>query len=195
MNHEPHKFDPARAQQLESPDRQGFLPNERVLALLGLGGQEAAVVYYGAGSGVLTVPLAQRLMHGVVHAVEESPQMMQLLRQKIEDAELRNVRPHLIEDNTVPLERAVADRILAVNLLHEVIGETALEEMHRLLAPDGFLLAVDWRKDVEREVGPPREVVLTPQEARRVLETAGFRVTLVEAGFPYHFALLARPAD
>lgn len=195
MNHEPHKFDPARAQQLESPERQEFLPNEQVLDLLGLSGQEAAVVDYGAGSGVLTVPLAQRLMHGVVYAVEESPQMMQLLQQKIEDTELHNVRLHLIKDNRVPLERAVADRILAVNLLHEVIGETALEEMYRLLAPDGFLLIVDWRKDVEREVGPPREVVLTLQEARQMLETAGFRVTFVEASFPYHFTLLARPAD
>jgi ubiquinone/menaquinone biosynthesis C-methylase UbiE len=195
LNHEPHKFDPACAQQLESPERQEFLPNEQVLDLLELGGQEAAVVDYGAGSGVLTIPLAKRLMHGVVHAVEESPQMMQLLRQKIEDTELRNVRLHLIEDNRVPLERAVADRILAVNLLHEVIGETALEEMYRLLAPDGFLLVVDWRKDVEREVGPPREVVLTPQEGRRMLETAGFGVTFVEAGFPYHFTLLARLAD
>ena len=195
MNHKPHKFNLARAQQLEGPERQVFLPNEQVLDLLELSGQEAAVVDYGAGSGVLTVPLAQRLRHGVVHAVEESPQMMQLLRQKIEDTNLRNVRLHLIKDNRVPLERAVADRILAVNLLHEVIGETALEEMYRLLAPDGFLLVVDWRKDVEREVGPPREVVLTPQEGRQMLETAGFRVTFVEAGFPYHFTLLARPAD
>ena len=73
MNHEPHRFAPARAQQLESPERQEFLSNEQVLDLLELGGQEAAVVDYGAGSGILAVPLAQRLMHGVVHAVEESP--------------------------------------------------------------------------------------------------------------------------
>lgn len=194
MNHKPHKFDPARAHQLESPERQAFLPNNQVLDLLELSGKEA-VVDYGAGSGVLTIPLAQRLLHGVVHAVEENPQMMQVLQQKIEDTNLYNVRLHLIKDNRVPLERTVADRILAVNVLHEVIGETALKEMYRLLTPDGFLLVVDWRKDVAREVGPPREVVLTPQEGQQMLETAGFIATFVEAGFPYHLTLLARPAD
>lgn len=194
MNHKPHKFNPARAQRLESPERQAFLPNKQVLDLLELSGKEA-VVDYGAGSGVLTIPLAERLMHGVVHAVEENPQMMQVLQQKIEDTNLHNIRLHLIKDNRVPLERAVADRILAVNVLHEVIGETALEEMHHLLTPDGFLLVVDWRKDVEREVGPPREVVLTPHEGQQMLETAGFIATFVEAGFPYHFTLLARSAD
>jgi hypothetical protein len=38
----------------------------------------------------------------------------------------------VIAGNHVPLSDGFAQRILAVNLLHEVRGEPALTEMHRL---------------------------------------------------------------
>ena len=42
-----------------------------------------------------------------------------------------------IASNRVPEpDGAAADRVLAVNLLHEIRGERALEEMRRLLGPD-----------------------------------------------------------
>lgn len=195
MNRRPHKFDPSRAEQLERPERQDFLPNDRVLDLLELRGAET-VVDYGAGSGVLTVPLARRLERGMVRAVDESPEMVEKLRERIKESGVRNGIIHLIEQNRVPLGDGVADRILTVNLLHEVIGETALAEMRRLLSPNGLLLVVDWRGDVEREIGPPANVSLSPAEATELLEAAGFSVTPVrDTGFPYHFALLARSAN
>lgn len=190
MSREPHKFDPKRAEQLDRPERQEFLPNEKVLDLLGLRGDET-VVDYGTGSGTLTVPLAARLPRGVVHAVDESSEMVALLRERLEVANLQNVVPHEIRNNKVPLEEGAADRILAVNLLHEVIGETALDEMRRMLAPDGLLLVVDWRGDIERESGPPKDVTFSPEAGREMIEAAGLVATPVpEAGFPYHFALL-----
>lgn len=194
MERRPHKFDPANAGRLDSPERGEFLPSGRVLDLLSLRGNET-VVDYGAGSGVLTVPLGERLMGGTVHAVDESPRMLDLLRERLDGTGLANVRVHRIAENAVPLNDDAANRILAVNLLHEVIGEGALAEMRRLLAPDGLLLVVDWRGDVEREPGPPLEVSLSTEEGRRMLEEAGFEVEdrTGESGFPYHFALLARP--
>jgi cyclopropane fatty-acyl-phospholipid synthase-like methyltransferase len=89
--------------------------------LLALRGSET-VVDYGAGSGGVAVVVAGRLPDGTVHAVDESPEMVELLTERLDATDLRNVRPHLIKDNRVDLESGVADRILAVNLLHEVIG-------------------------------------------------------------------------
>lgn len=190
----PHKFDPSRAARLEDPGRQEFLPNGRVLELLELSGSET-VVDYGAGSGVLTVELARALPRGVVHAVEESPEMFGLLEKRVSDSGLGNVHVHEIRENRVPLQDGHADRVLAVNLLHEVVGEGALAEMRRLLKPDGLLLVVDWRSDVDREEGPPQHVTYDPDSARRTLEEAGFETATVSGSeFPYHLALLARPA-
>lgn len=189
----PHKFDPARAEILGHPERQEFLPNGRVLDLLSLDGAET-VVDYGAGSGVLTLPLARRVPEGKVHAVDESPEMLRLLSKNLSGGnQSSNVVTHLIEGNQVPLEDGVADRVLAVNLLHEVLGERALGEMRRLLAPNGFLLVADWRGDVESELGPPRSVTLDPEEGLKMLEAAGFEVEHVtDHSFPYHFVLRAR---
>lgn len=191
---EPHKFDPSRASRLEDPDRQRFLPNGRVLELLELSGSET-VVDYGAGSGVLTVELGRALPHGIVHAVEESPRMFELLEERISGSGLGNARPIEIRGNRVPLPDGSADRVLAVNLLHEVVGEGALGEMHRLLKPEGSLLVVDWRADVDREEGPPKHVTFSPEEARGMLEASGFASEPVpEGAFPYHLVLIARKA-
>jgi SAM-dependent methyltransferase len=141
----PHKFDPARAKVLGRPELQKFLPDDRILDLLRLEGSET-VVDYGAGSGILTLPLARRLPRGIVHAVDESPEMVRLLTENLSGAcRPPNVAAHTIEGNRVPLQDGVVDRVLAVNLLHEVLGEGTLGEMRRLLAPDGFLLVADWR--------------------------------------------------
>lgn len=192
---EPHKFDPSRASRLEDPERQRFLPNGRVLELLELSGAET-VVDYGAGSGVLSAELGRALPRGEVHAVEESPEMFRMLEEKISASGLGNVRPLKISGNRVPLPDACADRVLAVNLLHEIVGESALEEMRRLLKPGGTLLVVDWRSDVEREEGPPRRVTFDPEGARDMLEEAGFAPRLVAEGeFPYHLSLVARKPD
>ncbi len=159
--------------------------------LLALEGAET-VVDYGAGSGVVTVVVAERLLEGVVHAVDESPEMLEHLTGRLAGADLQNVVTHLIKDNSVDLESDSVDRVLAVNLLHEVIGEGALSEMRRLLKPDGFLLVADWRSDVSRETGPPSDVSLSPREGRRLLEEAGFDVAAADVDFPYHFVFVAR---
>jgi len=40
-----------------------------------------------------------------------------------------------------------------------MVGEMVLVEMRRMLSPDGLRLVVGWRGDVERESGPPKEVL------------------------------------
>ncbi|MGB3683356.1 MAG: class I SAM-dependent methyltransferase [Rubrobacteraceae bacterium] len=192
MDRKPHKFDPAKAARLDLPERQQILPSDRLVDLLELRGAES-VVDYGAGSGVVTVVLAERLPEGVVYAVDESPEMVEHLTERLAATDLRNVVAHLIEGNEIDLESDTVDRILAVNLLHEIIGEGALPEMRRLLKPEGFLLIADWRSDVSRDTGPPAGVSLSPREGRSLLEEAGFSVDTVDANFPYHFVFVARP--
>ena len=177
---------------MDGPERQQILPSDRLVDLLALKGSET-VLDYGAGSGVVTVVISERLTDGIVHAVDESPEMVEHLTERLAGSGPQNVATHLIKDNKVELESGSVDRILAVNLLHEVIGEGALAEMRRLLKTDGFLLVADWRSDIQRDMGPPADVSLSPQEGQTLLEEAGFSVITTDADFPYHFVFVARP--
>ena len=188
-----HKFDPARADRLDAPERDAYLPDAPLLDLLGLRGEET-VVDYGAGTGRLAIAVRAYLgAGGRVIAVEENEEMLARLRERVA-ATGTPVETVAIASNRVPEPDGGGDRGLAVNLLHEVRGERALEEMRRLLGPDGVLLVADWERgrDADRGLGPPDEILYSEEEAAAELERAGFEVER-RNGFRYHFVLLARP--
>ena len=189
MSRDPKKFDPARAHMLDAPERERYLPTEALVALLALRGDEL-VVDYGAGTGRLVHAVAQRVAAGgELVAVEESEEMFERLAAQI--AEVDNARAVVISGNRVPLADGSAQRILAVNLLHEVRGETALDEMRRLLAPGGFLLAVDWERGRDRDGGPPDELLYTAAEAATELALAGLATLILDE---QHELAHARPS-
>ncbi len=187
------KFDPARADQLDAPERDTYLPNAPLLALLELRGGET-VLDYGAGTGRLAIAVRTALgAGGRVIAVDENEEMVARLRERIVAAGAQ-VETTPIESNRVPEPDGAVDRVLAVNLLHEVHGERTLEEMRRLLAPDGLLLVADWERgrEPERALGPPDEILYSEQEAAAELERAGFEVER-HTGQRWHFMLVGRP--
>lgn len=190
LDRDPKKFDPGNAAALDAPEREDFLPSSALVALLELAGSET-VVDYGAGTGTVSAAVAAALDGGRVLAVDESDVMLDRLRSRSLGS---GVVPLLIKNNATGLPAGIAARVVAVNLLHEVRGETALREMRRLLSADGFLLMVDWRRGVERSFGPPDELLYSRAEAQDELREAGFRSEPLEVDFPFHFALRAYPA-
>ena len=184
---DPKKFDPARADVLDGPEREAYLPTTELIDLLELEGVER-VVDYGAGTGRLSLAMARALGEGArVVAVEESNEMFERLSTRV--AGVPRLEAVLIGGNRVPLEDGWAQRILVLNVLHEVRGETALAEMRRLLAPGGFVLAVDWERGRDRDFGPPDDVLYSREEAESELREAGLRADPVNAALPYHFAV------
>lgn len=189
--HPSRKFDPARADVLDSAARDEFLPDHVLVDLLELRGQET-LLDYGAGTGRVALAAAAALPQGRVIAVDESPEMVTRLQVRTQSS--ANIEVLQISGNHVPLADATVDRILAINLLHEVRGESALSEMLRLLRPDGVLLAVDWDRERPSEPGPPTEHRYSAGEAQQELAIAGFSAERVASALPYHFVLRARPA-
>ncbi|QEC48246.1 class I SAM-dependent methyltransferase [Baekduia soli] len=188
---DPKKFDPARAHVLDAPERERYLPTDALVALLDLQGDEI-VVDYGAGTGRITIPAAHLLRDGGrVVAVDSSDEMLGHLR--LRTTGNPNVTALHVADDAVPLPDASVDRVIAVNLLHEVRGERALAEMRRLLKPSGFTLVVDWERGRRRDIGPPDELLYDADGACRALGVVGLRATVAPIDLPYHFALLAIP--
>lgn len=184
---DPKKFDPARAHLLDAPEREAYLPDAALVSMLELAGTET-VVDYGAGTGRVAAAVADALPDGRVIAVDESEEMLAHLRANPAAA---RVEPLLAVENATGLADACADRVLAVNLLHEVRGESALTEMRRLLAPGGFALVVDWERGRGRDNGPPDDLRYGAEEAAAELAAAGLTPTRVTSELPFHFAFRA----
>ena len=186
---QPHRFDSKRAHVLDEAERFETLPPADVFALLDAP-RGATVVDFGTGTGTYAIELARSRPDVRVLALDEQREMLQRLETKLTQTPLRNLEPVLVPSPESRALEAGADRILGLNVLHE-LGDEALGQVGALLKTDGLALFVDWNAQVERPVGPPREHVYSPSEARERLEKHGFHV-LRERLFPFHYALTCR---
>jgi len=184
---QPEAFNPARAALLDDPRRFEHLSPEQVLAMLDAppGG---AVIDFGTGTGTFAIEIAKRRPDLHIVALDEQPGMLELLRAKPEVKSLSNLEAVLTD--TIGRFAASADRVLALNVLHE-LGDDALRQMVGLLKPSGTILFIDWDSSIDRPVGPPKDHTYNAAEARIRLEGFGLRV---EPAVPmkYHFVLRAR---
>lgn len=184
---QPDAFNPARAALLDDPRRFDYLSVAQVLAMLDApsGG---VLIDFGTGTGTFAIEIAKQRTDLHIVALDEQPGMLELLRAKPEVKRLRNLEAILTDG----LHRfaASADRILALNVLHE-LGDGALGQIKDLLKPSGVVLFIDWDSSINRPVGPPKDHTYNAVEARTRLEDSGFRVEQ-RASTKYHFVLRAR---
>lgn len=186
---QPERFDARRASILDDRGRFEYLPPDRIFALLAAP-QAARVVDFGTGTGLFALELASRRPDLQIVAVEEQHEMLERLRSNLALARCPNVSPRHSSELRDLI--GTVDAVLAINVLHE-LGDDATAQLAALLQPHGRIVVVDWNGAVERPIGPPRDHVYTPAEARGRLEHAGLRVT-EEAPLRHHFVLIAQRA-
>lgn len=186
---QPERFDPARAALLDDPKRLEYMPPAKIFELLDAP-RDGVVVDFGTGTGAFAIPLATARPDLTVVALDEQPEMLKMLRAKPEAAALSNLKPVLTEE--IGPYAGKADRILAINVLHE-LGDDAMRELIDLMKPDGLALFVDWNSDVDRPVGPPRDHTYGSADAIRRVENFGLRAEPL-APLPYHYVIRARRA-
>lgn len=192
------KFDASHADRLEDPERLIELPPAALVGLLRLTGAET-VVDFGAGTGVYSLPVAASLPRGRLLAVDEQPELLDRLRGKLAAGRVANVEPVASIGAHVPLADAIADRMLAVNVIHHIYDEPAvLTEIVRLLRPGGLLVVAEWAP-MDRPAGPPNDHVLQRDDLRAVL-VAGMGLREVAVRDPgevgrYHIVIVAQKPE
>ncbi len=156
-------------------EREKRLPPELVLQAAGTE-PGATVLDVGAGTGYWTLPLSKLVgPEGRVMAVDVEPLMVDDLRRLVQERGLTNVEVVQSDELHIPLEDGIADVALLGFVLHEPPDPVAfLQEVARLLKPGGRVAILEWQK-WETEVGPPIEHRISTDEARDLLEAAGYR--------------------
>ena len=101
-----------------------------------------------------------------------------------------NVVAHLAAGDDPKLADGSLDRILIVDTWHHVPARPDYaKKLARAVKPGGAVVIVDFTLDATR--GPPPAMRLSPDAIRADLESAGFRVSLVNESLPDQYILKA----
>jgi ubiquinone/menaquinone biosynthesis C-methylase UbiE len=181
---------------LERPEReQEEAPSKAIAALNIRPGQVIADI--GAGSGYYTLRLADAVgARGRVYATDIQPEMLALIKKKIDGGSPGNVELILGTETDTRLPAAAIDMALMVDVYHELAQpQTFLRSLKGALKPDGRLVLIEFRKE-DASVPIRAEHKMSVREARMELEAEGFRFDRVIDVLPWqHILIFRRPAE
>lgn len=139
-------------------DRAGVTPGMRVLEV-------------GPGPGVYTVPLARRVASsgedGGVTCLEIQPEMITMLRERLQAARIQNAQVVQGDGRQMPLSDDSFDLVFVVDVVGEVPDKPAFfRECARVLKPGGTLAVTEQINDPDFRL---------PSTARKLATDAGLR--------------------
>lgn len=127
----------------------------------------------GCGTGTFSFPMLLCVgSEGVVYAIDDSAEMLERIRAK-------NPPPNLIvvhsDVSRTGLDNEIADFCLLSSILHEVEQPAnLLAEAFRLLKPEGKLLLIEWKADLDSP-GPPQIRRLSRENVEQLFKQADFQ--------------------
>jgi len=131
---------------LERPEREKEERSSLLLKSLRLKPGEV-IADIGAGSGYFTFPLAQKVgPTGKVYAVDIQPEMLNLIRQRMQERKVANVVPIKGTESDPKITEETIHLILLVDVYHEFSHPYEMTlAMVRALKPGGRLVFVEYR--------------------------------------------------
>lgn len=158
------------------------------------------VVDLGAGSGVLSFPLAQRVPQGRVLAVDIQPEMLDALKRRSEELGIGNVVPVLGSETDPGLEQALGEQRVDLALLVDAYHEFShprevMQALVRSLRPGGRVALVEYR--AEDPNVPIKELhKMSEAQARREMQSVGLEWERTIDKLPQqHLMLFRKPTS
>ncbi len=180
------------------PDEEmwiGYFDPAKVLAVLGLDQGLQDLVEFGCGYGTFTLAAAG-IAAGTVHALDIEPEMVEVVRQKCDEAGIANVWAEVRDFVTegTELDNNSIDAALLFNILHHEEPVSLMKEALRVLKPNGMLAVIHWNYDSTTPRGPAMEIRPRPEQCIEWGIKAGFRFNERNRYDlpPYHYGLLFR---
>ena len=172
--------------------RRSWFNPEKILADAGLR-QGMVFADIGCGDGFFAILAAEVVgKNGVVYAVDADASAIERLRNKVHEKGLANVEAVAGKAENMIFCQSCADIVFYSVVLHDFQDpEKVLENARQMLKPSGRLVDLDWKKKRTMK-GPPIQIRFSEQQARQLIETAGFRIeTIYDAGKD-HYIIFAK---
>ena len=193
----PKLFEPMDLGLLEAPDREQWQKPDQIMDALAIA-DGSVVADLGAGSGWFTIRLARRVGPlGRVYAEDVQPQMIEVIRSRVQRENLSNVTTILgsAEDPRLPSR---LDAVLIVDTFHEMqLAENGehrdpvalLTTVARSLKPQGRLGVVDFMPGGGGP-GPAPDQRANAEDVIRTAAAAGLRLVRREEFPPFVYLLV-----
>lgn len=152
--------------------------------------EDNVVADLGAGTGYYSLFAGALVPRGKVYAIEIDKNYLEIIKQKIKDAHLKNIE--IIWGNVEQLGGTklgdnVVDAVIVSNVLFELGDkETFIKEIKRILKPRGKVLLVDWREgSIMRN-----NLIISKETSLRLFEKQGFVLDReIDAG-NHHYGMI-----
>lgn len=150
-----HKFSVKDKNKLDNPERRKLLPPEATLQKLHL--QKGDIVAdVGSGIGYFSIPAAVIVGEiGKVYAMDISEEMLNEVRDRARQDNISNIEIIKTLENSLIIHDESVTYGFICNVLHETNDLSRfLQEVKRILAWDGKVAIIEWKKK-ESHIGPP----------------------------------------
>jgi SAM-dependent methyltransferase len=175
---------------LERPERMEEEEPDLAISILQIP-KGAMVADIGAGSGYMTIRMAQRVgPTGHVYANDLQPQMLDILGRRLVDKRIGNVTlvQGTVDDPKLP--PASLDLALLVDVYHEFSRPQAmLQRLREALKPGGRLVLLEYRKE-DPSIPIRPEHKMSVAEAKLEVENEGFTLSKVDEALPRQHILI-----
>jgi ubiquinone/menaquinone biosynthesis C-methylase UbiE len=163
-----------RIQRLLGPERLERLDPEVVLGLCQVDRYDT-VADIGCGPGYFTLPLAKRLTHGKLYALDVDDEMLAACRQRVAAARLGNVEVLKCGQYDFPVARGSLDVVFLALVLHgaNLDKPRFLQAVGEVLRPRGWCWVLEWYRQ-DAAGGPPLERLVDPDSLEALARKVGF---------------------
>ena len=182
------------ADWLEREEREREEAPSKAIELLNLKkGMNVADI--GAGVGYYTIRMAKKVgPTGKVYASDIQPEMLTLLRKRLDEQKITNVEMVLSTETDPKLPLNSIDLAIMVDVYHELAQpQRMLRKLQKTLKDDGRLVLLEFRKE-DPYVPIRPEHKMSVAEAKLELEDEGFVLDKVIPGLPWQHILVFRKA-
>ena len=171
-------------------------PSVRKTALALKAGGADRVCDLGCGVGTIALPMAKLVLpEGRVLAVDIQPEMLAGLEKAAAEAGITNIVRVLGEPADPKLAPESCDRIVMVDVYHELgYPEQVLRAARKALEPEGLLVLVEFRAE-DPEVPIKPEHKMTRAQVERELAANGFRLHHAFTELPWQHMLFFERDD
>jgi ubiquinone/menaquinone biosynthesis C-methylase UbiE len=173
---------------LERSDRVTEEQPQKMVAALGLKATDI-VADIGAGTGYISQLLARQVPDGNVLAVDVQPEMVALLKRRIQTSKIANIQPRLGTEQSPELPPASIDLAIMVDAYHEFsYPQEMITGIVSALKPDGRVVLAEYRGEDPKVFIKPHHKT-TQKQIERELNAIGLKLLKNESVLPQQHLL------